>query len=150
MLVESRLTYYVYCVTLTVVENQNSKKEIRMPFVTMRYKRSRVTSSFVDMLAHELPRIIAPHLSLGGRERNEGLVTPDDIMVQCEEGGPYDVNTKDIQISILAHDFPERVVNLESRKEAILEGIRAVMTHYGAKASGCVLITLHHMAYGKL
>ena len=54
-------------------------------------------------LAQELPRIIAPNLSI-----YDGHIQPKSVKVRCLKGDEADVNTDDIEIIIPAHNFPER------------------------------------------
>ena len=121
-----------------------------MPLTLIQYKKGRGLEKLAEDLARELPDIVAPALTLPEQERLEGQVTPDDIIVWCVEGGKIDVNTKDIEILIWAHDFPERKANLEARKDAILSGVRDFLAGYDRNVSGFVWILLKPTAYGQI
>lgn len=95
-----------------------------MPIVSLRYKPNRDLERLVEGLAQALPNIVASNLTLSERERHDGQVTSDDIIVNVTEGGKFDVNAPDLQLMIDAHDFPERKANLEVREDAIRDGVR--------------------------
>lgn len=124
-----------------------------MPLVLLQYKRNRGLKDLARALGKHLPEIVAPALTLSERERHDGQVVPDDIIVWCAEGGEHDVNTKDIEIIIWAHDFPERATNLEERKDAIVKGVRQFLTDYTffyRDVSGFVWVLLQPTAFGQL
>ena len=121
-----------------------------MPLTLVQYKTDRGLKELAETLAKALPRIVAPALNLPERKGLDGLVTPSDIIVWCVEGGQTDVNTKDLEILIWAHDFPERKANLEERKETILKGVRRFLADYDRNVSGFVWILLQPSAYGQL
>ena len=104
-----------------------------MPLVELHYKANRGLMDLANELAENLPGIVAPNLIVPERPRHDGEVLPEDIIVKIIQGGTHDVNCKDIEIVIFAHDFPERKANLEERKEEILKGVRAFIESYEAK-----------------
>ena len=107
-----------------------------MPIVTLRYKPNRELEHLVERLAKELPNIVASNLTLSERERHDGQVAPEDIIVNVNEGGKFDVNAPDLQMMIDAHDFPERKENLEVREEAIRDGIRQFLIDHNSYQPG--------------
>jgi len=123
-----------------------------MPLVELRYKPDCDLEDVVSLLALALPHIVAPHLSLPEREALDGLVSSKDIIVRCSRSSKVDVNSKDLEILIFAHDFPERKANLEKRKDAIIAGIREFLTNYdpNLKISGFVWVWLVPTAFGEL
>ncbi len=121
-----------------------------MPLTILQYKPDRGLKELAEKLAQALPEIVAPQLTLAGHERHEGQVTSADIIVRCVEGGKADVNTKDLEIMIWAHDFPERASNLEDRKNAIIKGIRAFLADYDRNVSGYVWVLLQPTVFGRL
>ena len=123
-----------------------------MPVAVLQFNPNRIPEVEAARLARELPDIIAPNLNLPEKVRHDGQVTPEDIIVWCDPGHALDVNTKDIEILIWAHDFPERRENIEDRKEAILDGVRASLAHvdYKRKIDGYVWILLQSTAFGQI
>lgn len=121
-----------------------------MPLVLLHYKTDRGLEELAENLAIELPDIVAPNLTLSERERLDGQVAPEDIIVRCVEGTKSDVNCKDIEITIWAHDFPGRKVNLEERKDAIIGGIHQFLADYDRNVSGFVWVLLQPTALGQL
>lgn len=119
-----------------------------MPLVLLQYKQGRELKELAEQLAQALPEIVAPHLNIVGRERHDGGVTPDEIIVRCSESNPMNVNTRDIEMIILAHEFPERKANLEDRKNGILADVLKFFADYDRNVDGFVMPILINMAYG--
>ncbi len=117
-----------------------------MPIVLIQYKNGRGLNKIAEKLAKELPALIAPRLSVPP----DGLLTSDDIEVWCTEGSPADVNTKDLEIIVWAHDYPERKANLEESKDVIVNGVRAFLADYDRNVTGFVWILLQPTAFGRL
>ena len=122
-----------------------------MPLVHLYYHPHRDGWELAQNLAAALPKIIAPHLTIPTRDRHDGQVTPEDIIVRPSAGSSIDANTLDIEIVILAHDFPERRANLEERKENIIKGIRAFLGEISHPlTTGSVWILLMPTAFGRI
>jgi len=121
-----------------------------VPLALLQYKTDRSLKEIAENLAKELPAIIAPNLTVSNRERHNGQVTTDDIIVWVVEGGKADVNSKDLEIIIWAHDFPERSANLEERKDTIIKGILEFLRDYDRNVSGYVWVLLQPTAFGQL
>lgn len=121
-----------------------------MPLTLLQYRPNRGLKELAENLAKHLPDIVAPALTLPERERHDGDVSPEDIIVWLVEGGEQDVNTKDLEIIIWAHDFPERGANLEERKDAILKGVRQFLCDYDRNVSGFVWVLLQPTAFGQI
>ena len=121
-----------------------------MPLTLIQHKTGRGLKELAENLAKALPDIVAPALTLDKRENLDGKVTSNDIIVWCVEGGQADVNTKDLEILIWAHDFPERKANLDERRDTILKGVRAFLADYDRNVSGFVWILLQPTAYGTI
>lgn len=123
-----------------------------MPLIVVQYKAGdQGLKRIAQKLANKLPGIAAAALTVGN-EKSNGLVTPDDIEVWCNEGSPADVNTKDLEIVIWAHQFEERMANLEERKDTILNYVRTFLTtfHGHRKLTGWVWILLQPTAFGQI
>ncbi len=116
----------------------------------MRYEKGRSLRDLAEKLSQELPAIVAPALTLSDRERLDGQVTPEDIIVHCVKSNDADVNNKDLEIVIWAHDFPERKANLEERKDAIIKGIHEFLRDWDRNVSGFVWILLQPTAFGEI
>jgi hypothetical protein len=120
-----------------------------MPYALLLVKPGRGLEELGQKLALELPNIIAPALSLGERELHDGKVTPNEIMVWLVFGQET-VNGKDLELLVAAHNFPERVANIEDRKEQILAGIRTFLADYDRNVTGAVCVFPTPMAYGEI
>lgn len=120
-----------------------------MPIVEVKYNFKPDMLKVVRVLTPRLPGIIAQGLNIPNREDKQGRVTPDDIIIHCTENGELDINTKDIEITVYAHSFPERLVNFEERKDSIMKYIDNVLRQYAPNVSGFVWIFLLESEFGK-
>lgn len=64
--------------------------------------------------------------------------------------GQNTVNGKDLELLILAHNFPERVANIEERRDQILAGIRKFLLDYDRNVTGAVCLFPTQMVYGEI
>lgn len=117
-----------------------------MPLVLIQHKNGRGLTEIAEKLAKELPVFVAPTLSVPG----DGQLSLDDIEVWVTEGSPADVNTKDLEIIIWAHEYPERKANLEERKDVIVKCVRTFLADYDRNISGFVWILLQPTAFGRI
>ncbi len=128
--------------------------EVARPLVLLRYRTGRGLENLAAGLAKELPGLVAPSLTFSERERHEVWVATEDITVHCVEGTEADVNAEDLEIIVWAHDFLERKVNLEERKDAIVDGVRKFLQDHShdvpGYVSGFVWILLQPTAFGQL
>lgn len=99
-------------------------------------------------IAKELPDFVARALSLEDRDLHDGKITPKEIMIIPVLGNNA-VNVKDLELIVVAHDFPERLENAEERKEQILKGIRHLTCGDICDSSVAVCLILTHMSYGE-
>lgn len=99
-------------------------------------------------IAKELPDFVAPALSLEDRDLHNGKITPKEIMIIPVLGNTA-VNGKDLELIVIAHDFPERLANAEERKDEILNGIRLLTCQNICDSSVAVCLILTHMSYGE-
>ena len=98
-----------------------------------------------------MPKIVSQALDVSENEGAAGKLTQDDIEVRCTQRSLIDINSKDIEIVIWAHDFPSRRSNLEQRKEEILRGVRLVIIASArTDISGYVWVLLQPTAFGTL
>ena len=121
-----------------------------MPIVQLRYKSDRGLEELVGNLAKALPAIIAPQLTVLGSELHDGMVTEKEIIVEVTECSQADINTKDLQITILAHNFPDRIETDEQRKDAIIKDVRTFLADYDRNVEGFVWLILVPTAFGQI
>ena len=121
-----------------------------MPLVLIQYKTGQKLEDIARTLALQMPSIVAPVLDASEQEGDAGRLTPDDIEVWCTESGALDVNTKDIEIIIWAHEFGSRKTTLEQRKEEIIKRVREVLSLWDRTVSGFVWVLLQPTAFGTL
>lgn len=125
-----------------------------MPIVLVQYKAGRNLEVTAKMLALKMPEIVASALDVSEQEGDAGRLVPDDIEVWCNESGKLDVNTKEFEIIIWAHDFPSRKATLEQRKDKIIQGVRGVIGFTPGwcppNTSGFVWVLLQPTAFGIL
>jgi len=79
-------------------------------------------------------------------------LTPADIEVFVTPSQRLDFNTKDVEIMIWAHNYPERFQNLEERKDKIITGVRRVLREEAnlVKITGWVWVLLQPTAFGRI
>lgn len=83
----------------------------------------------LKMLSSALPRLVAK--ALHAEENKDANLTEKDIVVSFRESGPLDTRHYDIEITILANDYPERSVNLQSeRVPALKADIRGLLNEW--------------------
>lgn len=128
-----------------------------MPLVVVQYKSGRLKEDILQKLAEGLPKIVAKALHV--EENPAAHLTPNDVEVWVRKSGKLDVNTKDLEIIIWAKSYPERLQNLEERKDAIVRSIRAAFwgrqiidrdLDLSSFSGGYVWVLLQPAAYGKL
>ncbi len=118
-----------------------------MPLVILRYKPDRIPGDMLHKLALALPAMVAE--ALNAPEDQVARLMPGEVEVWVEESHRFDVNGKDIQIVVWAHDYPARRPNLEVRKNAILGGVGAFLSDYDRNVSWFVWVLLQQSAYGE-
>lgn len=121
-----------------------------MPLVVIQYKDGYLNKDMVRGLAESMPRIVADALDAGSPENREAYLSSSDIEVWVQESGKLDVNTRDLEIIIWANSYPERLVNLEQRKNAVIRDVRHVLGNYDRNLSGFVWVLLQPGAFGTL
>lgn len=81
----------------------------------------------VDDIYRQLPAIVAPQMNIEGRELHDGGVGEKEIIVNLFHYSKEDLNINDIQITVIAHRFKERLARLDQMTDAIREGISAIL-----------------------
>jgi hypothetical protein len=120
-----------------------------MPLVVIQYKRLYLNEDMIHELAKHLPEIVADALDAGQEGNNEARLFPGEVKVLVQEPGKLDVNTRDLEIIIWANSYPERLKNLEQRKNKIVRGVRKALGNYSRNLSGFVWVLLQHGAFGR-
>lgn len=119
-----------------------------MPLVVIQYKRAFLYKDSVHKLAKKLPEIVADALDAGQGGNKEASLFPREVEVWVQESGALDVNTRDLEIIIWANSYPERLKNLEQRKNKIVRGVRKVLGTRNSSLSGFVWVLLQPGAFG--
>ncbi len=108
-----------------------------MPVVVLRYEKYGKAQWFRRDLFKALPGIIGPVLEVEEK---------DVIVASAEQSAEYDYtqNSRDFEIYIVLHAFPDRMRNLQERGEQIQKGIREFLQKHrepnGKGADGFVWI----------
>jgi hypothetical protein len=121
-----------------------------MPIVLLQYKRDLGLEHLAGRVAEELPSIVSAALDIP--ESKNSRLTPEDIEVRASETGKMDVNAKQLEIVVIAHDYPERTANIESRKDEISRGVRKFLDSQGHQSvSGWVwVLPQQASAFGRI
>jgi hypothetical protein len=96
-----------------------------MPLVLMKKDGERFTddSFYIISLKNNLPTIVAEALTIPG---TEGELSFLDVEVYVSDFGSLDTYNKQIEITILANKFPERLKNLKERHNKIINSIKTL------------------------
>lgn len=119
-----------------------------MPLVVVQHKVGRILEDMLQKLAESLPEIVAKALS--AEENQDACLIPSDVEVWVQESGKLNVNTKDLEIIIWANSYPERLRDLERRKDMIVRAVRKFFADYDRNLSGFVWVLLQPTAFGEL
>lgn len=118
-----------------------------MPTIWVKSKPGKGYDDILDRLADELPGIAAPEMNVSGSALHEGGVGEDEIMVEFLEFSKYDRNVNDIQVTMIAHPFPERQARLDDATTALKEGIMTILRDFDRNVKVGVSIWLVEMGY---
>ena len=120
-----------------------------MPLVLLQYKHGRGLEEIAERLAQQLPYIVSDALDVPGN--SEERLTPDEIDIRVSESGKLFINAKDLEMVVIAHDYPERTENIEARKDLILGGVRRFLADYDRNVFGWVwVLPQQNTAFGKI
>ena len=96
-----------------------------MPLVQVRYDARRLFGDNLGQIFHNLPGIIAKHLTVPG---TGGEITEKDISVWMNESNTFDHIQGALEIVVFAGWYEERAANLDQRKERILADLDKLLT----------------------
>lgn len=120
-----------------------------MPIVLLKCKQFAGLEEISRILAERLPHIVSE--ALDTPENTNARLTPGDIEVEFRWATPRDVNYKDIEITVIAHDYPERTRNIEERKDKIIAGVREFLRDYDRNLTGWVwILPQQNSAFGTI
>lgn len=90
-----------------------------MPFVLVSRNPTVVVDEEMNDFVAVLREVIAKHLSC-----EERRLTAKEVSVMVRDTGGFDQNMGNLQIVVLAHNFPSRAKGLDGRTEGILADLR--------------------------
>lgn len=109
------------------------------PIVIVLYKTGCALEPIVIEIVAKLPEIVSSFLSEGHPEHNH--LNPSDVTVCVQPFGDFDVNVKDLEIIIRAHEYiitgPSR---LDNRADEVANDIIELLSNHDRKISGSVRI----------
>lgn len=121
-----------------------------MPTITVKSQPDKGYDAILDALADHLPGIAAPLMNIDGSALHEGGVGETEILVEFEEFSPRDRNVNDIQITMVAHAFPERVEKVEESTDQLKQGVMEVLRDFDRNLIAGVSIWLVEMGYATI
>lgn len=121
-----------------------------MPNVTVKSKPDKGYDAILDALAEHLPSIAASLMNIDGSALHEGGVGETEILVEFKEFSPRDRNVNDIQITMVAHAFPERVEKVEESTNQLKRGVMEVLRDFDRNLVVGVSIWLVEMGYATI
>jgi hypothetical protein len=115
-----------------------------MPVVHVRMNiESKMDLGRYHEITQMLPALVAKHL----HAPPDGNLTPEEVTVwDLTEGYPRGVHSKDVEIVIFAHHFPERVADIEQRTQQIINQLAEWMP---AGTTFSVLVSLGLLTWGE-
>lgn len=119
-----------------------------MPVALLRYDPDKVPLVIAAGLARELRNYISEALDVP--KNPNARLTYRDIEVSLVKHGKLDPNTKDLEVMVWAHSYPERLRNLEERKDEIVAKVKKYLKKNRWKAEGWVWVLLQPSAFGKI
>ena len=121
-----------------------------MPVVILSYNTDRVDEELLRRLCRDLMGIVSRALDIP--ENDKARLTRDDIEIRARMVQDFDHNAKDLEIMVFAHQYPERLANLEERKEQIVLALRHIIReeYSNKELIGWVQIILAPIAHGRI
>jgi hypothetical protein len=94
-----------------------------MPLIVIKFDTQKVLPFVLKDILRELPAIAAKTLSC----EEGGELKPEDIMFEVDPHGPYDLNVKELQLRVYAHDYPSRLARLDEIRKDIENHLTSVL-----------------------
>ncbi len=116
-----------------------------MPLVQISVDPKVVDDEAIKKIAQQLPVIVAKALDISAYDM-DGALTANDVEVHVRYANHLDVNTKQLEILILAGDFEERKRTLLSRQEEIVVAIKKIKP---PEIKGWVWVVLAPSSFGE-
>jgi len=85
-----------------------------LPRVTVRTKAGKINGRKLAEVYEGLRAAVAFNLSCEG-----SILTKDNVHLRHEDGSPYDINTEDVEVTIVTRNKPERMENGDERAKLI-------------------------------
>jgi len=114
-----------------------------MPIVIVSRNPETVSDDLLGEILANLPAIVAGRLTC---EDPGGELTVMDVEVWVLNSGPFDVNTKDLEIIIWANLFPDRLVNLDHRNAQMCSDLYQ-NAHIPVRIKGFIWTLLQNGSY---
>lgn len=121
-----------------------------MPTITVKSQPDKGYDDILDALADHLPSIAAPLMNIDGSELHEGGVGETEILVEFTEFSSRDRNVNDIQITMVAHAFSQRVEQVEESTGTLKQGVMEVLRDFDRNLVVGVSIWLVEMGYATI
>jgi len=121
-----------------------------MPTIWIKHRPEKGYDDILNRLADEMPSITAPQMNVAGRDLHDGGVGESEIMVEFIEFSPRDRNINDIQVTVIAHPFPERRARVDEATEEIKRGIMSILLDFDRNVKVGVSIWLVEMGYATI
>lgn len=119
-----------------------------MPVVMLMYKPGRVPWDQLAELADALPRIVSDALDVPDDPGKR--LTEKNIQVKGILPDPFDRNLHELQLTIPIHAYPERIANLEERKDRIVAAIREIVGTYDPHIGWVWVQPVSDTAFGRI
>lgn len=115
-----------------------------MPLIQIKRDPRKVPDLLLERIIKGLPVTAAQALSC-----EEGHLTAADIMIEVTDSGPFDRNLKDLNVRVLANDYPSRRgPDLAALDEARKQITQKILLLLSAEVSWYVWVFLDTASYG--
>lgn len=132
-----------------------------MPTVLVEYKHSPYvkdlelspvgkTASPIRCVVDALPEILAPLLTVAGREIHDGGVTEKEIIVDARQYSHFARNINDIQVTVRAHRFEDRINRLDEITNSIRQSMHSVLRQFDCDLDIGIEVDLVDMGYASI
>lgn len=119
-----------------------------MPVALLKYDKYAIPDWLLSNLVSKLPEVIAN--ALDTPENPDTRLSSGDIEIWVQPHHQLDRNVKPLELMIFAHDFPERLRNIDERTEKITQTVREILCEQAPKITGWVWIHLTKTAFGRI
>ncbi len=100
-----------------------------------------------DKTLRQIVELLQPVAAVALSVKGVGELNARDILVEVKDFGPFDRHARDLQIIILAHEYPERAHNIDERTAQIAMYLGKMIPKGVSYSIWCILGTSSYLAF---